>query len=586
MKKTDSILNSDYEGCVCIIEENITSESFEALMAHRGLEKIYRNTQITEGQKDLLIEKIASKIPDQKGKIINSYLFLKLFMPIGEEILAKMADRITRNFPDSLSVFYFCFGEFVTENPEIIGTAKNIMLSVAKKCLKDDTSAISYNLSLSLDNIYARCKTILHLLYEDSITYGVLLEKYDAISFGSEYIETIIEDKIPKMTMKLADPNFEYGLQCGVRYQNYIVRKRYNEEPGPIESFYKCVICKYCCLAGINDADKELALEVLKRQFANRNQTDLFFFFTGDYQSFILSILTCIYTQFLLLFFCSKQTMRILTKSEVRQKMLWGTQISTDTFNDCYRLVISDDIFSKTFLVENDNIVLGRWQFDLDLSVVELAKRISLNSKDSHLAGKNSNTFGKEIYEKIIRKTLEEQGWKIVPSSIKLKGMKQTRTDVDLIAYNQGIVIIGQVKFANSGRSRYDIWKATKSINKAVSQVNLSITIFSEDKNLLYSILKKYDFCESKEDIKKIVPVVITSSSYFIGECEKANIPVISWDMFSQIIYSLNYYNTLSDIDEYFSNIISLYDFNMAKEITNSEIENEKFLIKYEEFEG
>lgn len=39
-------------------------------------------------------------------------------------------------------------------------------------------------------------------------------------------------------------------------------------------------------------------------------------------------------------------------------------------------------------------------------------------------------------------------------------------------------------------------------------------------------------------------------------------------------------------IDEYFSNIISLYDFNMAKEITNSEIENEKFLIKYEEFEG
>lgn len=102
----------------------------------------------------------------------------------------------------------------------------------------------------------------------------------------------------------------------------------------------------------------------------------------------------------------------------------------------------------------------------------------------------------------------------------------------------------------------------------------------------VYSILKKYDFCESKEDIKKIVPVVITSSSYFIGECEKANIPVISWDMFSQIIYSLNYYNTLSDIDEYFSNIISLYDFNMAKEITNSEIENEKFLIKYEEFEG
>lgn len=41
MKKTDSILNSDYEGCVCIIEENITSESFEALMAHAKQYFIY-----------------------------------------------------------------------------------------------------------------------------------------------------------------------------------------------------------------------------------------------------------------------------------------------------------------------------------------------------------------------------------------------------------------------------------------------------------------------------------------------------------------------------------------------------------------
>ena len=144
---------------------------------------------------------------------------------------------------------------------------------------------------------------------------------------------------------------------------------------------------------------------------------------------------------------------------------------------------------------------------------------------------------------------------------------------------------MGQIKFANSGRTRYDIWKARQSITKAVSQMRFSLSKFSQDENLLFSILKKYDFCKKREDIKQIVPVVITSSSYFIGEYKQTKIPVVSWDMFSQIIKSLSHYNTLSDIKGYFSNLENLYNFGRENEITISEIECEEFYIQYEEFD-
>ena len=324
---------------------------------------------------------------------------------------------------------------------------------------------------------------------------------------------------------------------------------------------------------------------MLKRQFVNRNQTDLFFFLTGEYQSFVLSILTSIYTQFLTLFFCSSQTMKVITKSYIREKMLWGDVISDEVFNDCYRLVVGDDVFKNTFIVVDEDIVVGRWQLDFDLNIVELAKRISLNAKESRQAGKNANKFGKEIYEELVRSMLGKTGWKVKPSSIKIKGENQTKTDIDLIAYNQGLVIIGQIKFANSGRTRYDIWKAKQTINKAVAQINLSMSKFSEDPNLLYSILKKDGFVASKEDIKKVIPVVITSSSYFIGEYGVTHIPVVSWDIFSQIIESTNYFDTVMNIDGYFSDVVSLYDFGFPKKIVISKIESEEFDIQYEEYD-
>ena len=584
-KMIDAIGSSNFEEAQKAISENIKIEHYDILMARKVLEKIYRNSSLTYDQKYALIELIKNEMPTYSSKIENTYNFLEHFIPIGDNILSRISSQIVCNFPNSLAVFYYCLGLFVDENPDMIGEAKRVIMYIAKKALDDDIKAINYQLSISIENIYAKTKHILNSIYQEAILYGVIVEKYDAIAFGSEYIENINIDKIPRVIMKLTSSDFEYGLQCGIKHHNYITNMRYDEDAGVIESFYKCMICKYCNFFDDIEVEKEIAFKFLKRQFANRNQTDLFFFFTGDFQSYMLSILAYIYTQLLLLFFCSKDTMKMISKSDIKKNMLWGDVINSDIFNDCYSLIISDETFNKFFWAKNDDIIIGRWQLDLDLSIVELAKKISLNSKFSHNAGKNSNYFGKDVYEKLVKSLLENDGWKLIPSSVKIKNQKQTQTDIDFVAYNNGYVIVGQIKFANSGRTRYDIWKARQSITKAVSQMRFSLQKFSQDQNLLFSILKKYDFCKKKEDIKQVVPVVITSSSYFIGEYKQTKIPVVSWDMFSQIIKSLSYYNTLSDIEGYFSNLDNLYNFGLKNEITLSEIECEDFYIQYEEYD-
>ena len=585
-KAIDLLLCSDYEECVKAINQFIDVSSYELLMARKGLEKIYRNEKTSENQKNALIELVKNKIPCQSEIIGNSYQFIRACFPIGDKILSRIEKIVAQNFPDSMAIFYYCLGRFVEEMPDMIGTAKNILIAVAQKLLKNDLDSISYQLNISFENIYIKNKSNIILIYEEAINYGALIEKYDAISFGSEYVHKISLDYFPKIFMKLKDPDFEYGLQCGAAYHNHVVSGRYNEEPGYIESFYKCSICKYCSIVGVSESEKEIAFNLLKRQFADRNQTDLFFFYTGDYQSFVLSILACVYTQLLLLVFSSDKIIKIITKAEIHEKMLWGDSINCEVFDDCYRLILSDKDFKKYFLVVHDDVVIGKWQMDLDLSIVDLAKSISLNAKESHVAGKNSNAFGKETYEKLIRMMIKDMGWQVVPGSIKVKNEKKTQTDIDLVAYNKGNVILGQIKFANSGRSRYDIWKAKQSIDKAVSQINLSLSKISSDPNLIYSILKKYCICKNKGEIKKVIPVVITSSSYFIGVHNSKCVPIVSWDMFCQIIKSIDYYDKLDDIDGYFSNIISLYDFGIPKEPTISEIEAKDFYIRYEEYDS
>ncbi|MBR1747586.1 MAG: hypothetical protein IJ735_05175 [Clostridia bacterium] len=576
---------SDYFTCEKIVLEKINCR-LDRLLAKRIVEKIYRNEKLTATQKKKLIDILQSNYSLLSDQIEKTYQFLQFFIPITERIKENISSLIVKVFSGSMTVFYYCLGAYVFDHPNIIETAKQILIEVAKKNLNDDIGIIGYNLSVDLESIYLKSKKWIDNAYKEAIKYGAIIEKYDAISFNSEYIEQIkLIDGIPYVKLKILHPDFEYGLQCGVLYHNLIVKKRIEEEDtGIIESFYKCIICRYSFLLDNDEEKKEVIFNLLKSQFSIRNTTDIFYFLTGNFQSFILSILSYIYTRFLILYFFTNKTMELINKKDIKKNMLGGNLIDDKQFEDYYNLIVSDNAFNRHYLVIGDKIVLGRWQFDLDLSIVEIAKKITLNAKGKSEIGSNVNYFGKEVYEHLIRRILKDQGWAVVPFPIKMKEGKRIRTDVDLIAYNKGIVLIGQIKLANSGRSRYEIWKAKQSVDEALAQVNYSYQRLKSDSCLLYSILKKNDICQQKRQIEKIIPIVITSSNYFLGVQNHTQIPVVSWDIFDQIIKSTNHYNTLMDLDGYFKNILLLYNCGVEKKIINSEIKCKEYIIEYEEF--
>ncbi|MBR2888111.1 MAG: hypothetical protein IKB95_07775, partial [Bacteroidales bacterium] len=75
-----------------------------------------------------------------------------------------------------------------------------------------------------------------------------------------------------------------------------------------------------------------------------------------------------------------------------------------------YFVFLTALLFVSSCASKPEDLIVGKWQMDLDLSIIELAKSIALNSKESHIAGKNSNAFGKETYEKIIRMMVKDMG--------------------------------------------------------------------------------------------------------------------------------------------------------------------------------
>ena len=225
-------------------------------------------------------------------------------------------------------------------------------------------------------------------------------------------------------------------------------------------------------------------------------------------------------------------------------------------------------------------------QFDHDFSIVEASKVIAFDASKSVRAGRNSNQFGKNVFEKVVRDSLSSYGWKVLPFSVKIKYNRKTATDLDLIAFNQGIVLIGQLKVANCGRSRYEIWKSKQTINKAIKQMCLCMSRINEERNLIYSALKKQAVISKKEEIKRIIPVIITSSSLFTEFEKSSNISVISYDMLCESMSHANEEESIQIVEQALSDPYSLYNFSISEESVISQIIQDEFRIFYEEYEG
>lgn len=576
-----------YSQLVAEIDSTIDDSHFDALMAQKFLEWVLTSKTFSISEKQDIISALSAKLSTHNDDLFKAKEFIETFTPLSHTLRNEIETLLSGNFENSLFVFSFCLGIYSQDNPNIPSTAKTILFALARKILRNDISAnhIQGNIILA-DSVYFRNHITIQKACHLAILCGVLQEKYDALSFGRERIVSISLNSIkPTMHLQLSDENFELGLFQGAAYSTYLANMRQSEEPGYIQSFYKCKLCSFCTIYGVDKEYKEFAFDLLSRQFSCMNITDRFYFLTGSIPSYILSIYSLIFCEILKLILFSDSTYSILSKNEIRKGMLWGDSISDQDFELCYTLIIEHEEKNLHFLpMDNNSILLGKWMYDNDFSIIEHSKMVALNCSKSSVLGQSANFFGKEVFERITRERLEHFGWKVVKSPVCLKTCKQNTTDIDVLAFKNGIVLVGQLKVANCGRDSYQIWKAKQTLMRAVEQSRISSDIINSTPNLLYSIFKKNYPEIEKAEIREVIPIVITSTNYFLNLASQSNIAVISLDMLIEIMFHAKDTQNDTLIVRSLRNPASLYHFPVSSEKVTSEIDQPEFQITYEEY--
>lgn len=574
----------DFDKCKEYIQKNFCNSLLDLFLAMKGPEKIYKRIDLSKSQKSVLIKELVSKCSVGGKTVQQVYSYIEIFAPIILRFEDEIKTLIKSNFNNSQYLFNFCLGIYINKNPLAINLARQILISLSKDCLLND-----FDLNSDLPHVILpetvynkKIDNIINLIYLKAVKYGCILEKYDAISFQREKIVGYHDDHRPVIDFKLVDYDFEFGLLCAETYiaeRNSIKKNFPNNDP--IFSFYKCKICRFCVLNGVGSEIKELMVGMLQRQFNIKNVVDVLYFYKNFIAKIILSILSLIYIKLLLLG-VSDEKFQVISRKEIRQQIFSESEIPEKDFNLCYELITKNKIFQSYFPILKDGILISDWSFDLDLNIIELTKEISFNAKISEV-GKEADKFGKS-FESFVRRRLVDLNWKTVKNGIKIKKQGNIVTDIDLLSYHNGIVLIGQIKTAHCGRSFYQIWKAKQPIDKAIKQVNLSMDRIKEDPNIIYSNLKREKIISSKDQIKSIIPIIITSSDYFLGY-NKDNITVLGFEMLDQILCMINPDAQNHKIKESITNPFAFFNISKLDNKIISEIDKPEFQFFYEEYE-
>ena len=562
------------------IDNHFHSQLFGSFLAQKGFEKIY-HMQLCDDEKAALVSHLMTVFSSHSEEIKNVYEFIKSFFPIADNYRRQIRTLIGNNF-DSLSQFYYYLGRFVNNDPLIIEEAKQIMICFASDTLPNDLVKIQHSLSIDLP-INIQKASVFEKIYYLAINLGALREKYNAICFGREIIESLTCDQKPTLVLKLKDPLFEYGVQFGFAFHQLICSNKKEDFPDTLQQYYKCYLCQYCVINHVDDSIKETVISLLKRQYNSMYLTDALFYYTNDMPSYLLSVISYLYSNILLLIYCTKQTMSFIPYKTVRKEMLWGAVIPEADFDLLINQINESKAFQRWIQSNKEGFIIGRWQFDCSFAIPEMVNRLVLDSRADSRLGRLSGSFGKDAFEPIVRGMTEKYGWKTITHPVRLKANGTITTDVDLLAYKAGVVLVGQVKVANCGITTFDIWKTKQVVDKAILQSIKAQKAFDNDRQLLFSILKKEKIISSKKEIKTMLPIVISRSSYFIGMGGLEKVSVMCVEMFRQILAFLNNCNDMVEIANVFRKPLKYYDLNVDNSITISRIDQEDYCISYEE---
>ncbi|EGD45823.1 hypothetical protein Cpap_0192 [Ruminiclostridium papyrosolvens DSM 2782] len=181
------------------------------------------------------------------------------------------------------------------------------------------------------------------------------------------------------------------------------------------------------------------------------------------------------------------------------------------------------------------------------LNFINSKSEISKQFFNPDLSNKYGNEFNLQIVE-----MMKSYGWQLIELDVKVKEGKKILSDIDAILFKEGFLLAIQSKSVIRSEDIYSHYKAKERIKEGITQAQISKKYFLNDNESYRNLLKAKNLCFN--DIKQIIPLVVSNSDMFTGWNNSEDIPVVSTDYLFNVIsrYPIDKINKLLNNPYYF----------------------------------
>lgn len=500
------------------LRENISDISYDALLSQKIIWKICICDTLSADAKDEIYSVLINEYSTEK--VHNLIMFMTHMWKSEKKNYNIIYNNIKKSFSSMFS-FLCSLNLFVQYKGNCIRAPKDLLIHAAL-----DVFGNTLTIDKSIDKIIIpehlieSKLSVLNYIYEIAIQIGALHERLDSICYlYEEVLDVNTDDNKPIFQIRMKNYDHSFSVMLGSAYYQAMRKEDSISKDIVLKTlydYYKCYICKKCTILCIPEDVKEWIQGAVKRQLLSRTFLDYLIClrWENNIPSFVTSILLLIYIENLFLLFSSNQGIGSISLNEIRKNCCFSNKIDDSDFEKILEIlklntILGEKYNDRPYFRSNDQVILLTCMINWDYCIFEDMKNLVLDSKKPYM-GKAIDTFGKNVLEKVVQVEFKRAGWNVLEKSINVKS-----TDFDLVAYNNGIVILGQVKAAHTGRTPFQLWKSWGVIEKACEQINNCKEAIDSDPNLLFSNLKREHIVSSRTQIQKILYCIIAGNSYF-----------------------------------------------------------------------
>lgn len=500
------------------LRNNICDVSYDALLSQKIIWKICINDTLSEDAKDEIYSVLINEYSTEK--VHNLVLFMTRMWKSEKKNYEIIYTRIKNNF-SSMFTFLCSLNLFCLYKGNCIRAPKDLLIHAALEVFGNSlTLDKTIDKIIMPEHLIEPKLSVLNYIYEIAIQIGALHERLDNICYlYEEVIDVNADGDKPIFQIRMKNFDHSFSVMLGSEYYRAIRHEDSISKDIVLRTlyeYYECYICKKCTILCIPEDVKEGIQEAVKRQLLSRTLLDslICLCWENNLPLFVTSILLLIYIENLFLLFSSNQGIGSISLKEIRKNCCFSNKIDDSDFEKILEILklnamLGEKYNDRPYFRIKDQVILLTCMINWDYCIFEDMKNLVLDSKKPYM-GKSIDTFGKNILEKVVQFEFKNAGWSVLKKSINIKS-----TDFDLVAYNNGTVILGQVKAAHTGRTPFQLWKSWGVIEKACEQINNCKEAIDSDPNLLFSNLKREHIVSSRTQIQKVFYCIIAGNSYF-----------------------------------------------------------------------